>query len=210
MIGALLNSHGLTIVGGFHPTDDEWFGGYQTALLIGPDEPQFWPLFTEQYEYSDGKPDAMDRYSKRVLGEVATELDAKAYFPSDGPPYPPFIQWAFATGCHQSPVGLIVHNKAGLFASFRGILALKPRLDLAAPMPSPCSTCESRPCETACPIGALTPAGYDVDACKSYLRTDDGTDCMSGCKVRLSCPVSQKFGRLVAQSEFHMKAFIGE
>jgi len=85
MIASKLKTRGLTIVGGFHPKNDEWFKGYQTVLLIGPDEPHFWALFTIQKEYSDGLPDAMDRYSKRVLREIAAEIDALAYFPSDGP-----------------------------------------------------------------------------------------------------------------------------
>jgi len=210
MIASKLKTRGLTIVGGFHPKNDEWFKGYQTVLLIGPDEPHFWALFTIQKEYSDGLPDAMDRYSKRVLREIAAEIDALAYFPSDGPPFPPFIQWALAAGCFSSPVGLLVHNNAGLFASFRGVLALEEKLDLPLLPNNPCDTCQARLCETACPIGALTPSGYDVEACKSYIRSDEGRACRSGCKVRLSCPVSQKFGRVDAQSEFHMKAFIRE
>lgn len=198
-------------MGGFHPeADEEWFGGFQTALMIGPDEPKFWPYFIRQPEFSDGQPDAMDRYSKRVLDALVKELGGKAYFPSDGPPYPPFIQWALKSGCAQSPVGLLVHGKAGLFASFRGVLALTEHIDLPASPASPCGSCQDQPCQQACPIGALTPQGYDVAACKAYLRTEKGRPCLSGCKVRLSCPVSQKFGRVDAQSEFHMKAFLGE
>ena len=210
MIESTLQKHGLTIVGGFHPSEDTWFEGYQTALMIGPDEPRFWHHFIQQPEYDDGQPDAIDRFSKRVLKQIADETGGKVFFPSDGPPYPPFIQWALKSGCYQSPVGLLVHGKAGLFASFRGALALKELLDPPAPLDSPCDACAEQPCKTACPIGALTPKGYDVGACKAYIRSEAGRPCLSGCKVRLSCPVSQKFGRVEAQSEFHMKAFIGE
>lgn len=210
MIERALQNHALTTVGGFHPSDDPWFEGYQTALMIGPDEPRFWDHFVKQQEYSDGQPDAMDRYSKRVLRQIADEFDGRVFFPSDGPPYPPFIQWALKSGCYQSPVGLLVHGKAGLFASFRGVVALKEHLGVPARSGSPCDTCAEKPCETACPIGALTPDGYDVAACKAYIGSEAGRACLSGCKVRLSCAVSQKFGRVTAQSEFHMKAFVGE
>ena len=210
MIEDTLKAAGLTVVGGFHPQDDPWFKGCQTALLIGPNEPRFWRIFTQQPEYLDDLPDAMDRYSKRVLNLIAAAHDGEALYPSDGPPYPPFIQWALRSGCAQSPVGLLVNAKAGLFASFRGILGLPVRLNLPIASPSPCETCTEQPCRTACPIGALTPSGYDVEACKAYLRTEAGEPCLSGCKVRLSCPASQKFGRLQAQSQFHMKAFLGE
>lgn len=210
MIESTLQKHALTIVGGFHPREDEWFTGYQTALMIGPDEPDFWHHFTQQPEYADGLPNGMDRYSKRVLGQIAEDVGGKVYFPSDCPPYPPFIQWALKSNCFQSPVGLLVHGKAGLFTSFRGVLALREDYDLPAPLDSPCNTCTEQPCKTACPIEALTPSGYDVAACKAYIGSEAGRACLSGCKVRLSCPVSQKFGRVEAQSEFHMKAFIGE
>ncbi|UZD91218.1 ferredoxin [Cognatishimia activa] len=210
MIESTLQKHALTIVGGFHPPDDEWFTGYQTALMIGPDEPEFWSHFTQQPEYLDGLPDGMDRFSKRVLQQVAEKLGGKVYFPSDGPPYPPFIQWALKSSCYQSPVGLLVHHKAGLFTSFRGVLALSEFHDLPLPHDNPCDSCVNQPCKTACPIEALTPSGYDVAACKTYIGSKVGSACLSGCKVRLSCPVSQNFGRVKAQSEFHMKAFVGE
>ncbi len=208
MISLNLKQHGLTVLGGFHPANDSWFEDCQTVLMIGPDEPRFWPHFITQPEYLGGQSDAMDRYSKRVLNQIAKDLDGLVFFPSDGPPYPPFIQWALRSGCHQSPVGLLVHGQAGLFASFRGALALKDHINIPAPEGTPCPSCTTQPCRTACPIGALTPEGYDVAACKAYVRSPLGKPCRSGCKVRLSCPVSQKFGRVEAQSEFHMKAFL--
>ena len=208
MIKARLKSECLTVVGGFRPEGDPWLEGCQTALLIGPDEPRFWPHFKQQPEYLDGAPDPMDRFSKRVLNQITRDLEAKVFFPSDGPPYPPFIQWAFQAGCYSSPVNLLVHGTSGLFASFRGILALKERVALNLPKPNPCLSCATQPCQTACPIDALTPQGYDVEACRAYLRTDAGKPCLSGCMVRLACPVSQNFGRLVEQSEFHMREFL--
>jgi len=84
---------------------------------------------------------------------------------------------------------------------------------LPASMPgvSPCETCTARPCVSACPVNALNAeTSYDVPACKAYLDTPAGTDCMSkGCKVRRACPISQRFARPKAQSAFHMKAFRG-
>ncbi|GAA6208739.1 hypothetical protein NBRC116601_20320 [Cognatishimia sp. WU-CL00825] len=210
MIAQLLHDNRLTVVGGFHPHDDPWVDGFQTVLMIGPDEPGFWGHFTQQPEYLDGRPNALDRFGKRILNAIAKTESATAFFPSDGPPYAPFIQWALQSGCDQSPVGLLVHPKAGLFASFRGALALRRHIALPAALPAPCGSCHHKPCLTACPVGALTAKGYDVAACQSYIKSPQGRDCMTGCKVRISCPTSQKFGRVPAQSEFHMKAFLGE
>lgn len=200
----------LDIVGAFHPVpQDHAPDGAKTLLLLGPHGPGFWVHFTTSKEYNDGQPDPLDRWSKNTITPWAKKLGAQAIFPSDGPPYPPFIAWARRSGqAWPSPVGLLVHNRTGLFISYRAALALPTQIDLPSAGKNPCNTCQGQPCTTACPVGALTPQGYDVVACKAYLDTKAGRDCMtSGCLVRRTCPVSQKYGRLPEQSAFHMAAF---
>lgn len=202
----------LTILGAFHPgPEDSLPDACQTLLMLGPDEPLFWPAFEESSEWQDGAPDPMDRWSTRVIGGWADELAAEAFFPFGGPPFQPFYSWALRTGrIHRSPVQLLVHDKAGLFVSFRGALALSEKIDLPTPPSSPCETCDERPCETACSVRALSPDGYDVPKCKSFLATPEGSENMAkGCGVRRSCPVSQRFGRLSDQSAYHMRQFVG-
>ena len=182
--------------------------GDDTILLLGPREPGFWPAFTASPEYLDGAPDPMDRWSKRVIGGLATQWNGTAVFPSDGPPYPPFITWALASGrIWQSPVGLLVHDRMGLWLSFRGAVRIRGTTEIGAGA-NPCESCKSQPCRAACPVNALAPDGYDVDACRAYLDTQDGGDCHShGCAARRACPVGQAYGRDERQSHFHMKAF---
>lgn len=201
----------LAVLGAFHPeADDDAPEGMGTLLMLGPDEPGFWPAFTAAPEYQDGKPDPMDRWSKRVIGAWADTRGGRAIFPADGPPYAPFYSWALRTGrLHASPILLLVHDCAGLMVSFRGALALPERIALPDPPPSPCDSCTARPCLTACPVDALGPRGYDVEGCKGWLR-GAGTDCReAGCRARRACPVSRRHGRLPEQSAFHMRAFLG-
>ena len=61
-----------------------------TLLLIGPDEPAFWPTFTQSPEYQDGLPDPLDRWSNRTLSSIAKKNTVEAVFPFEGPPYHPF------------------------------------------------------------------------------------------------------------------------
>ncbi|QFT57744.1 hypothetical protein FIU94_02815 [Sulfitobacter sp. THAF37] len=202
----------LSILGGFHPVpSDDVPRASETILLLGPDEPAFWPAFRNSPEAEDGGADPMDRWSRRVIGGWAETLGARALFPFGGPPFLPFYSWALRSGrVHASPVQFLVHDTAGMMVSFRGALALTERIALPEPPPAPCDTCVERPCVTACPVGALTPAGYDVPACKSYLDTPAGSACLTGgCRVRTACPVSHRFGRLAAQSEYHMRQFKG-
>ena len=202
----------LTILGAFHPkAADNAPEGCKTLVMLGPDEPAFWPAFTQSPEWQDGAPDPMDRWSARVIGDWAHALDATPLYPFGGAPFLPFYSWALRTGrVHASPVHLLVHDRAGLFVSFRGALALKTAIDLPAPDPAPCDSCADQPCATACLSSALTPAGYDVPKCQSFLGTPDGQINMtSGCAVRRACPVSQNYGRLPAQSAYHMTQFKG-
>lgn len=195
-------THALAIMGMLHD-------GADTVLLLGPHEPGFWAHFTAQPEYADEAPDPLDRWSKRAIGALASAWGGMAVFPSDGPPYPPFQDWALRSGrAFISPVGMLVHDHAGLMISFRGAVRINGHLPLPAPAANPCLTCKDQPCRSACPVSALSPTGYDVPACRAFLSSDPGQDCMSrGCAARRACPVSQSYGRLDAQSAFHMRAF---
>jgi len=181
--------------------------GGDSVLLLGPG-PGFWPAFTASAEYSDGAADPLDRWSKRVIGALAAAWGGVAVFPSDGPPYPPFISWALTSGrIWAAPVGLLCHETQGLWCSFRGAVRLpgRPVRETGA---SPCASCAGQPCRTACPAGALTEAGYDTAACHAWLDTAAGADCMTkGCAVRRACPAGAGFDRSEDQSAFHMRAF---
>lgn len=182
--------------------------GDQTVLLLGPHEPGFWAAFSSSAEYLDGASDPLDRWSKRLIGALAKAWGGTALFPSDGPPYPPFFAWAQDSGrAWQSPVTLLVHDRAGLWVSFRGAVRLPYPLPPTPEHSRPCDAC-AKPCEAACPVGALSMGGYDVARCHDYLDTEAGQSCLrGGCAVRVVCPLSQNYGRLSEQSYFHMKAF---
>ncbi len=200
----------LDIFGGFHPVPgDNAPSGTETLILLGPREPGFWPAVTATPEFQDSAPDPMDRWSQRVIDQLATDLGATPLYPFGGPPFQPFIGWALRSGrAWSSPVTLLVHDRAGLFVSYRGALAFDHRIDLPPPTSTPCDTCAERPCLSACPVGALDSAGYDLNACHGYLNDAAGHGCMSaGCAVRRACPQSQSYGRMAEQSAFHMAAF---
>lgn len=198
-IGDLLFVHGLQALG-------DCADGSDMITLIGPDEPRFWDIFTSSPESRDGDPDPLDRWSRRVLTCIAADAGAEPLFPFGGPPYAPFFTWAVNSGRFwASPIGFLVHDKAGLFVSFRGALRLPGKV---APVRStkPCDAC-AQSCATACPVGAFDD-GYDVDACKTHVMSDAGTDCRTGgCLARRACPVGEG-KRLPAQAAFHMEAFL--
>ncbi len=205
-LDAQLAPHGLIIMGVLHDAGD-------TVALVGMGA-QAWAVFSTSDIYADDLPNPLDRWSKQVLGEVAERFDAiGAEYPSDGPPYPPFIRWALDSGRFwQSPIGMLVHDHSGLMISLRGALRFAGEQDLpVVTLENPCDSCTTRPCANACPVDALSDmAPYDVTTCKAHLNAPQGQTCMSGgCLARLACPVSQKHPRPAGQSAFHMRAFVG-
>lgn len=203
-ISALAEAAGLIVMGALEEDG-------RSLILLGAG-PGFWDIFSTSPEASDGAADPVDRWSERVVDRLAALLDAEAIFPFGGPPYAPFIRWAVDSGrAWQSPVGMLVHDRVGMMISYRGALHLPRSIPLPAPISeNPCLSCESRPCVSACPVGALSDMhGYRLDACHAYLDTGPGQrSCMTrGCAVRLACPVSAGAGRTAAQSALHMEAF---
>ncbi|MDR7126293.1 ferredoxin [Pseudotabrizicola sp. 4114] len=206
LLTALLEPHCLEVLGGFDCTGEPGFPAWaRTLILLGPREPGFWPHLKAQPEW--GGPDPVDRWSRRVIGRLACDLDGKARFPFGGPPWHPFYGWALRTGrIWESPVRVLVHDTQGLLVSMRGALIVPQALDCGAAS-RPCDSC-AQPCVTACPVGALSVGGYDVAACHAFLDQPDGADCLAaGCRVRRACPVSQGYARLAEQSAYHMGRF---
>ncbi len=190
------------------PLPDPLPRGEQVVLLSPADG--FWGMFQDTPEYQDGQADPMDRWSSRALSAIADEFGAEAVFPFGGPPYLPFIDLALRSNrAWQSPIGMLVHERDGLFTSYRGGLVLSNAHDWGeGAYESPCTACPA-PCLNACPVGALSAEAYDVPKCAAHMDTDAGVECASGgCLARRSCPVGQG-RRSSVQNAFHMAAFRG-
>ncbi|MBE0414278.1 ferredoxin [Yoonia sp.] len=204
-----LAAHGLQTMGHCAITPADALPLDQGALiLVGPDEPRFWGIFSHSDFYADGAAHPLDRWSQATLDALAARFGGHAVYPFGGPPYFPFQSWAIRTGrAWASPIGFLVHDRAGLFASYRGALAVPWDMPPDTPGVKPCDACADTPCKTACPVGAFN-KGYDVPICKGWLNSPQGTDCMTqGCAARRACPVGQGL-RLPPQAAFHMGAFL--
>ncbi len=211
-IRAAIVNAGLAWRGGFHPQADEPdIGGAGTILLLGFVGRGNWPAFAASPEAHDGNPHALDRWSRRVIGKLAADLDARALFPFDGPPWLPFQKWAQrAEPVYPSPIGTLIHPDWGLWHAYRGALAFREKLELPPPdrRPRPCDTCAEKPCLHTCPVSAFSVSGFDVRACVSHVDSPVGADCMSdGCRARRACPVGAEHRYEPDEAAFHMRAF---
>lgn len=204
----VVGRHGLCITGWTDvDADDGLSAGIAVLALIGPDPVRFWPSFSASAEYGDGLGDPLDRWSRRILDGVATEVGAVAIYPFGGPPWQPFPGWAArGEAARASPVGMQVSPARGLWMSYRGALGLAdmPVASEASAI-DPCAPCP-RPCLNACPVDAFAGGRYDVAACVSHISTPEGASCHDGCLVRRACPVGPTPPE--AQRRFHMEAFL--
>ncbi|NIM29388.1 MAG: hypothetical protein GTO28_16295 [Gammaproteobacteria bacterium] len=182
-----------------------------TLVLVGVVGGGSWDAFQGSEEARE-KRDPLDRWSRRVVGELAAALGAEALFPFGGAPFLPFTRWARrAEAVHPSPIGPLIHPDYGLWHAYRGALAFAESIELP-PMdtrPCPCDTCVDKPCLATCPVSAFSPRGYDVPACIDHIGGPAGGECLDGgCLARRACPVGVTYQYVPAQMSFHMRAFL--
>ena len=210
-LNAALAPHGLAAVGAFHPAEGDGVPeGIATLVLVGARGGGLWPTFTASPEFADGRPDPLDRWSRRTLEAVAAALGAQALFPFGGPPWLPFQRWAArGEGASPSPVGMQVSPSRGLWLSYRGALGFAEHFGVdEAAAASPCRDCPA-PCLKACPVDAFAGGAYDVDRCVAHVTSPEGRACREGgCLVRHACPAGGAATPPRAQNAFHMEAFI--
>jgi epoxyqueuosine reductase len=184
-------------------------------ILIGNAGSEFWPGFIKSAEFLDGNPDPLDRWSKRIGLAVAKETGADVVFPFDGPPYPPFLNWAAESGqVHSSPISISIHREFGLWHAYRFALELDELTEGSTAVQhqaSPCDNCESKPCLSACPVNAFRSGIYRVNECMEYVRANNQSVCRTnGCDARRACPVRPDLQYQADHAQFHMKAFLGQ
>ncbi|MEO6624581.1 MAG: hypothetical protein ABIN37_07100 [Burkholderiaceae bacterium] len=195
-------------------------GGAAAAAvwMVGQVGSEVWPHFSASSFAQDGLPDPLDRWSKSIGNPLAEAEGGSAVYPSDGPPWFPFQQWATrAEPVATSPPLLLVHPEYGLWHAYRFALML-PLLhpEDAAGLAEAgrllatdvCARCDGQPCLHSCPVQAFTGTSYRVDDCASHLHSAAGADCMQGgCLARRACPVGAQLRYVPEQAAFHMQAF---
>lgn len=220
-----LKAHGLICFGGLEisadlcASDSERLIG-KKGLLIGNAGKGMWQVFSKSPEFQDYEPDPMNRWTKRILDEIAEALGARVVYPFDEP-YWPFQRLAQdASGVQPSPLGILIHSKFGLWHAFRGLFIFDSSAEFESQIRTltldanslihPCDDCVEKPCLNACPVGAFTGDRLNVQSCFAHLDSGHEPDCIrSGCQARCACPIAKEHQYDGAQIQFHMKAYRG-
>ena len=203
---AALLEHGLRVLHCGEPTADwpEDQPDIQRVLVIGHGGSEFWPAFQVSPEFGDGRPDPLDRWSRRVISTAAPDMTFVA--PSEGPPFAPIHALATGGALHPSPLGMLAHVDFGLWTAIRGLLLCADPLPLSPAQPPPEDQAFAD-CFAACPVQAFSAAGYDAAACARHLLTDRAGPCWSGCLARRACTLGASHAYVPDQAKFYMDAF---
>ena len=211
------NARGLAVRGAFHPAADEFKNNLPphavagTLVLLGFTGSVQWSMFAASGEARDGGADPLDRWSRRVIGELARYCAALDFYPTGSPRWPFQKLAQRCEAVRPSPIGLLIHPRWGLWHAYRGGLILGDRIDLPASAVAahPCDTCATKPCLTSCPVDAFKDGAFDVEACTHHVRSSAGVECRErGCLARRACPVGAETAYVEDQARFHMSAFL--
>lgn len=202
-LAARLARHGLNLIGATSPAayDARVPAPRRLAVLaptakgvivVGNGGSAFWwayRAFCASRPGHDRDPDPLDRFTREVVTAAVGEA-ARCVFPFDHPAVSIDFQTLAETAGlgRRSLLGVLVHPEYGPWMALRAaVLVAHP---VRAPRPAdgfdPCPPCVERPCMAACPVGAVTAAGWDVAACAGH-RLAAPDHCAPACAARAAC-----------------------
>jgi epoxyqueuosine reductase QueG len=212
-LAAALSAHGLNLVGvtaveaydarvpAAHALRRLWPAA-QSAIVIGNGGAALWTAFREhcrRHPEWQGHPDPLDRYTQATIERVALPLlrgaENRVVYPFRFPEDPvAFVHLAECAGLgRRSLLGVLVHPVYGPWIALRAAVLTPERL--WAPRPAdgfdPCPTCTERACIAACPVGAVSDAGWDVPRCTGH-RLGPEERCAPRCHARYDCVIGRE------------------
>lgn len=105
---------------------------------------------------------------------------------------------------HASPFRVGINAEWGSWFAYRAVVLADTEFEVTPKMdaPSPCDSCEEKPCITACPADALAGNHGSLQPCIDYRLTDDSR-CKARCFSRLACPVAVEHRYSMEQINYH-------
>ena len=177
---------------------------FSTVILFAHGGPNVWSAMKAS---GTGGNDPMDTYSSQVATEYARKFlngESKLLYPF-GETFDLRRLGKLAGWCFPSPLGIDIHPTYGLWFAYRALLVVEQRLEPSEreEFDSPCEQCLDRPCQSACPAGAVG----DIDAfnltnCVTFRRQEQ-SPCNYRCLARLSCPVGSEYRYSKEQLNYH-------
>lgn len=177
---------------------------YSRLVLLGNGGQAFWDALTDAHTNKRDKPPAhlaehpIDAFSLdlthrfiQVIEAASTDTTSLILYPQTDFLIPLQRLGEVAGWGTPSPIGNSINPVYGLWFAFRAAFLTTAEIELRREpaAPSPCDTCSDKPCQTACPVGAVREIGhFDLNGCVDH-RLQPGSSCADRCFARLACPV---------------------
>ncbi|MDA0244186.1 MAG: hypothetical protein OT477_12280 [Chloroflexi bacterium] len=179
---------------------------YNRLVLLGHGGPRFWQALAE---YGHITPNPVDYFSTTITRRFITDylVSPPIYWLYPSQLIIPLQQLGeLAHWAHPSPLGLGISPQYGVWFAYRtAFLAIAdvPVGSSETAAPSPCHTCLDKPCQTACPAGAVDePHQFGLQDCARY-RLQPDSSCGDRCLARLACPVAAEHKYGLPQVQYH-------
>ncbi|MFK7804798.1 MAG: hypothetical protein AB8G95_24410 [Anaerolineae bacterium] len=171
---------------------------YSSLVLLGNGGTAFWDALDRS---GIDQPDPIDRFSLDLTQQLINCLtpDSQSSAEQHLILYPqtdfiiPLQQLGELAGWGTpSPIGNSIHAEFGLWFAFRSAFLTTVSLPatIVQQRPSPCETCIDKPCQKACPAGAVLEnvRQFKLGQCLDYRLTPKSA-CASSCLARQACPI---------------------
>jgi hypothetical protein len=163
---------------------------FRQLILIGHGGRRLWEAvkaagLQSKHPIDDFTQATVKRWLAGQLPGVAHEL----IYPGDGPVGLQALG-RLAGWHHDSPFRVGVNAEWGSWFAYRAVVLADSSLPLTPSMTgdSPCASCRTQPCVSACPADALTDREFSLQRCIAY-RVQPDSRCRVTCVARTSCPV---------------------
>jgi hypothetical protein len=181
--------------------------GCRGVVVVGNAGRTLWPRFEAAPE-SKLRSNPLDRYTERVLREVAACCDPPArfalYTERRQGQYLPLVALAERAGFGApGRVGVLLHPEYGPWVSIRGVLYLGFEVPFREPAAfDPCRGCPA-PCASSCHGGVIGERSFDFARCFRTKITHRA--CRTACDARSACVLGPEHAFTTEQIEHHSR-----
>ncbi len=177
---------------------------YNQLILIGHGGSALWNSITSE---SSDSSNPIDDFSVKTMSTFfERNLPGKQFkFLYPGETIIPLQSLGTLAGWHHPSLFRIgINKKWGSWFAYRAVVLAASNYEASVPMDgaSPCVSCTTTECISACPAGAVQGNDFEFQKCFNY-RLEPNSKCKDRCLARISCPVAQEARYPLDQIKYH-------
>lgn len=180
------------------------FSNDDTLCVVGSGGRELWQKLIHPL---DEMKDPFDRYTITQLKKL--DPTGKIIFPHPSWNIPLQKICRILHISKQSPIGIDIHREFGLWFSIRGVfITTKKGITQGNDdFLSPCETCETKNCISACPANAipLSNNSNNQELCNTY-QLIENSNCENLCLARRACPFQNIHQYTPEQTSYHIRS----